>query len=740
MNNIPRGTSRAKLMNCLQPAPDPKSDDDGTTVVSAMRLPQVDSGCIITDSRIDDELSVAVIEFSNTPKWLQYLNKDLYGFPKKTALGTLWRWVDIGEIDELGRNEFIRAAIEGNLIYAETLAEFRDTDVNVQDNQGRTALHWASAGNHVDLVRLCLSVPECDIGLRDKDNLTAFDLSLGEKKMLIPAVFYGSMLEMEQSDPQGALLRMLTVTSDPVEDRAIFPGEAIFAPIEDNNKPLVKALIGRGVDLTTKDSSGDTALHLAVKATNVEFAIRLMKAGSDVDAIGKGGDTPLHYAAQTSEKRMVQALLSWEAKPDTKNNQGKRALDLAKDPAMVRHELNRKANDTECLTPLHRAAEDDDPEVLQLLLELGVDVDEKNTKGSGQTALMVAARMGYQDVGELLVEAGANIDATDKNGCTPLNLASTTGFSQLLRGRGATVTGGSDMDIMIAADFPMLRDDTPDSGEELNGEINMSGKISPGRTGAEEYNGSIHRLVVGVQSQYVKGLSPLLQAAQEGDLAKLRILLASEIDLEERSGDDRTALIIAAQGGHTETVQALLASGARVNNAKQSGVTPLHVASYNGHTEAVQALLANGALINNADELGVTALHLAAYNGHTEAVKTLIASGALIDAAEESGATPLYVAAQNGHTETVQELLASGALIDAADKSGATPLHTAAQIGEIKIVQALIAGGADPKAEDSSGNTALKLAIATHHEEIAKVLKAARRRRLINLTTWVRGR
>lgn len=208
MNDIPRGTSRAKLMNCLQPISDSEGDDGENDVVSVMKLSQVDSGCIITDSRLDDELSVAVIEFSNTPKWLRYLNKDMYGFPKKTALGTLWRGIDTGtgEIDEYGRSEFIRATIEGNLVYAETLAEFTDTDINVQDNQGRTALHWASAENHVDLVRLCLSIPECDIGLRDEDNLTAFDLSLEDKKMLIPTLFYENMLEMEESHPQTALL------------------------------------------------------------------------------------------------------------------------------------------------------------------------------------------------------------------------------------------------------------------------------------------------------------------------------------------------------------------------------------------------------------------------------------------------------------------------------------------------------------------------------------------------------
>lgn len=301
MNNIPRGTTRAKLINFLQREFNLEEDDDAPTKVSAMHLPQVDSGCIITNSRLDDELSVAVIEFSDTPKLLQLLNKRKYGFPKKTDLGTLWKGVNTasGDIDEHGRSEFIRAVIEGNLPYAETLAEFRDTNVNIQDNDGRTALHWACAENHPDLVGMCLSIPECDVGLKGHDGLTAFDRSLGDPKMVITDMFYQNLLEIDEQHPRTSLLRMLTMTSEPAEDKAIFPGEAIFAPIEESDMPLVKALITRGIDLTAKDPSGDTALHLAVKATKVEIAIRLMTAGSDVNAIGNRGATPLHCAAHT---------------------------------------------------------------------------------------------------------------------------------------------------------------------------------------------------------------------------------------------------------------------------------------------------------------------------------------------------------------------------------------------------------------------------------------------------------
>ncbi|KAL0634295.1 hypothetical protein Q9L58_006761 [Maublancomyces gigas] len=338
MNNIPRGTPRAKLMNSLL-APHHRQGTDTGPGSSAKLQPDVIFGCIMAESRLDDELSVASIDFSITPKWLQDLNRDPHGFPKETTFGTLWRGVDTRAIDEDGRTEFIRAVIKGstNLHYAEMLAEFEDTDVNVQDKQRRTALHWASAENVSVMVELCLSVPECEIGLKDNDSLTAFDISLrvSSGSEAVPALFYKSMFEMQETHPQAALLRVLTVTSEPDQDKRVFPGTAIFAPLQDGNIALVNALIDRGIDHTARDQDGDTALHVAAKFGNVEIVTRLLEKGSDVNAIGNGGATPLHYAV---EKNVVQTLLVWEAKPDVRNIAGMTPLDLAKDP-MIRQEL-----------------------------------------------------------------------------------------------------------------------------------------------------------------------------------------------------------------------------------------------------------------------------------------------------------------------------------------------------------------------------------------------------------------
>lgn len=193
--------------------------------------------------------------------------------------------------------------------------------------------------------------------------------------MIIPTLLYLNLMDMDERHLQTALLRMLTMTSTPVQNKVVFPGAAIFEPIGDSNTPLVKVLI----DHTVRNSSGDTALHVAAESSQVEIAIRLLSAGSGVDAKGKGGATPLHYAVQKSARKMVQALLSWQAKLDAMDDEGKSPLQLAKDTEMVRHALDRKANDIQKRTPLHWAAEDGDTDIECRLLELGVPVNEGDT-------------------------------------------------------------------------------------------------------------------------------------------------------------------------------------------------------------------------------------------------------------------------------------------------------------------------------------------------------------------------
>lgn len=110
----------------------------------------------------------------------------------------------------------------------------------------------------------------------------------------------------------------------------------------------------------------------------------------------------------------------------------------------------------------------------------------------------------------------------------------------------------------------------------------------------------------------------LISAAERGDAAVVKVLLAKGADVNAKDDGGRTALMTASDNGHLDVVKALLAKGADVNATASNGWTALMAASYNGHVDVVKTLLAKGTDVNAKDNDGATALDVATAAGHAE--------------------------------------------------------------------------------------------------------------------------
>jgi Ankyrin repeats (3 copies) len=87
----------------------------------------------------------------------------------------------------------------------------------------------------------------------------------------------------------------------------------------------------------------------------------------------------------------------------------------------------------------------------------------------------------------------------------------------------------------------------------------------------------------------------LINAANNGDLASVKALLAKGADVNAKTSYGWTALICASQHGHLEVVQALLAKGADVNAEQNNGRTALDAATAGGHADVIALLVKAGA-------------------------------------------------------------------------------------------------------------------------------------------------
>ncbi|XP_039992525.1 kinase D-interacting substrate of 220 kDa B isoform X3 [Xiphias gladius] len=214
----------------------------------------------------------------------------------------------------------------------------------------------------------------------------------------------------------------------------------------------------------------------------------------------------------------------------------------------------------------------------------------------------------------------------------------------------------------------------------------------------------------------------LISAAKEGHIEVVRELLENNANLEHRDMGGWTALMWAAYKGCTDVAQLLLEKGANPNITGQYSVYPIIWAAGRGHADIVHLLLQHGAKVNCSDKYGTTPLIWASRKGHYDSVMHLLANGADVDQEGANSMTALIVAVKGGYTEVVKELLKGNPNVNMTDKDGNTALAIAAKEGHTEIVQDLLDAGTYVNIPDRSGETMLIGAVRGGHVEIVRAL------------------
>jgi ankyrin repeat protein len=383
-------------------------------------------------------------------------------------------------------------------------------------------------------------------------------------------------------------------------------------------------------------------------------------------------------------------------------------------PVVVPAQANGQADGS---TALMLAIDRNDVGRATRLIRARADVNVANEYGA--TALWIAAARGNVQVMKLLLDAHANPNAALLSGETPLMTAVDNGHADvatLLLDRGADVnareTGGGQTALMWAA-------------------ANRSADIVKLLL---DHGGD-------PRARSARGFTPLLFAAQQGDVESGRLLLRAGADVNDRGRNDRkTALIVAAASGNSSFSTLLLDSGADPDLSDQSGFTALHYAASDaGGADIVRTLLAHRANPNprttkdsreyiyaGVNLTGATPLFLAASRGNVQTVRALLTGGADPFMMTEKRTAPLHVATWGGSPyagdwtedekknllEVTRLLVERGADVNSAGEHGWTPLHGAAYKGVDAVVQFLVEHGARIDVFDEYGQTPLSIANA----------------------------
>jgi len=453
-------------------------------------------------------------------------------------------------------------------------------------------------------------------------------------------------------------------------------------------------------------ATADIRLLEAVRKGDKGAAQSLLNQRVDVNEAQADGATALHWAAQRNDLETADLLIRAGANVNARNDYGVTPLALAcgnSSAEMVEKLLGAGADPNAAKvtgeTVLMTCSRTGNPAAVRALLARGADPNASETRG-GQTALMWALAANHAHVAGLLIEGGANVNARSK---TKKGLEVAVRYN----------TGG------VADQLPY---------REPKG-----------------------------------GFTPLLFAAQQGDLESARMLLAAGADINDAAPEDGTALLVASASGHEALAMFFLEKGADPNAVDGFGITALHYAMGKGvaallgirfdpsyrkqppnQPELAKALLARGADPNAEvtrgfklgpdgipfSMVGATPFFLAAVSADANLMRILAAAGADPRRGPQDGATPLIAAAMaacsgtcayaganrdneeeaRNALEAVQVAVEVGADVNAVNADGQTAMHAAAFTGADAIVQFLADHGAKVDVPDKRGETPWSMA------------------------------
>uniref|UniRef100_A0A4W3HCN7 Ankyrin repeat and KH domain containing 1 n=1 Tax=Callorhinchus milii TaxID=7868 RepID=A0A4W3HCN7_CALMI len=216
---------------------------------------------------------------------------------------------------------------------------------------------------------------------------------------------------------------------------------------------VVELLLARGANKEHRNVSDYTPLSLAASGGYVNIIKILLNAGAEINSRtgSKLGISPLMLAAMNGHVASVKLLLDMgsdiNAQIETNRNTALTLACFQGRAEVVSLLLDRKANVEHRaktgLTPLMEAASGGYAEVGRVLLDKGADVNAPPVPSSRDTALTIAADKGHYKFCELLINRGAHIDVRNKKGNTPLWLAANGGHFDVVQ---LLVQAGADVD------------------------------------------------------------------------------------------------------------------------------------------------------------------------------------------------------------------------------------------------------------------------------------------------------
>lgn len=592
---------------------------------------------------------------------------------------------------------------------------------------GQTPLHIAAGKNLVEHMKLLLAA-HAPTEVRDTNGWTPLDtaehsqnteairLLLSDKSVVPPPdrAIATSLHDAATSGNLGALVA-LTETTNNLEARNELGLTPLQVAVLNGHFAEAALLVDRGANVNVRDPDGNTLLH-QILLQERNFYVRDRPPTNWLDRMGDDPrkSTYVKYLTVGQNEQgpnpVLQAasfLLACGVDVKATNNAGQTAVQLVTDEKTSRYIF---------------FFEDDKAMLLKLLGSGGGNINEADA--NGDTALHRAVQIpGLDENISELIANGANVNATNKLGRTPLHLTTMNDYVSTSR-------------VQVL----------------LDAHADPSARDVEGRT-------PLHYLLMSTEAGYTRA-----EVAQA--------LLKAGADFSVRDASGKTPLhYLAALGDKSPMFfingigDTFVVAKVRLETRDNEGNTPLHIAAKTGTKDVFDWLVSQGASLDATNNLGETPRALAADNttafphfgppssetdifeavrqGQIEAITKLInADSKLVNAVNQFGQTPLRLATSNGKTNVVEFLAQHGAkwdivsaviagrddeLRDILDREPSAvskgSLLMAVEHGSLAVVKTLISAGANLNEQDSRGFSPMGEALLLQETNMADLFR-----------------
>ena len=493
--------------------------------------------------------------------------------------------------------------LECVILIIETSTVSVDPDVFNNDNQ--TALHISCKNGHRDIAEYLLTQAKCNPNVRDIKGNTPLHFACGSGhmecvKLIITEWCNPYVQDVSGNTPlhiacrKGYLECVKVLIADSINPNLTnYPHNqtALHLACDNGHRNIAEYLLAHAkCNSNIQDTFGNTPLHVATWKSDLDLVKLVFESSAvsiDPDVSNNDKQTALHIACKNGHSHIAEYLLTQaKCNPNVVTKNGNTPLHIAcgnghshiAEYLLTQAKCNPNVVTKSGDTPLHIACSNGDLEIVISIIEtstLRINLDVINN--NKQTALHIVCMNAHKEITAYLLSCpGCNPNIKDNHGNTPLHIASSSNFYDIVKVIVENVHNIVDVHLTNNHRQTALHLACKHGHNDIVEFLVSQAKCHPN---VKEENGD----------------TPLHIASRQGHLECVEtIAVTKEVNPDEPNIVQQTALHLACIHSHIPVVKCLLVNTTCNPNLKdEHGYTPFHYAA-SSH-KIIQLLIQHGA-------------------------------------------------------------------------------------------------------------------------------------------------